>query len=116
VSCTKKQDGQANPGSVKMTIMFPLEGHTYHNGDTVKIAAAVTYDGVLHGYEVSVTDTATGTILFDYAEHVHQDSFLIEQYFILTGTEARAMKLNLRTEIDHNGVEATKQVLCQYVP
>ncbi len=115
-SCKKKKTDEPNSSTVKVSVTSPEEGHIYHNGDTVHILASVTYDGILHGYEVKVVDTASGTILYDFAEHVHQDSFVVNRSFVVSGTAVMRMKLTLEAEVDHAGAAAGQEVHCEYAP
>jgi hypothetical protein len=115
-SCTKKQTDLPDASTVKMVVTAPESGHVYHMGDTVHFRATVIYNGIMHGYELKVTDTASSGVLFDYAEHVHKDSFLIDQFFVLTSADALVLKFNLETEVDHNGAVAEKVIYCSYQP
>lgn len=115
-SCQKKDTTTADPAKVTMSILSPASQHVYHSGDTIKINATVSYPSELHGYEVKIVDTATGNILYDNAQHVHDDHFDISQYYIYTGTQPVYMKLQLSAEVDHNGNEAEQDVYFQYQP
>jgi hypothetical protein len=115
-SCKKKTTEPASAADVQINITSPAEGAVYHAGDSVHVTAAISFNGVLHGYEVNVMDTATGNVVFDVDEHVHKDTFVVNQAFLVTGSEPITMKLRLVTEVDHNGTVAEKQVFFRYQP
>lgn len=114
--CQKKDNTTPDADNVTMTITAPAEGHVYRVGDTIYLAATVSYVGELHGYELKITDTATGTVLYDKASHIHSDRFDISEAWAMTSTTALGLKLELITEVDHNGTEARKSVSFAYLP
>lgn len=116
MACSKKQTEPSTNAQIGIDIISPEDGRTFHKGDTMNINCHMTYNNIMHGYELSVVDTATNQVLFDYAEHVHSDSFTVLQIFVPQGSSTVVMKVTLRTEIDHNGTEAEKQVICIYQP
>lgn len=105
ISCQKKDSTTPDPSKVAISISSPTGGQVFHLGDTVNMKASVSYPSELHGYEMKVTDSATGLVLFDADEHVHNDHFDIEQSFTYSDTIAATLKLELSVEIDHNGNE-----------
>lgn len=114
--CQKKDNTVADPAGVDISIASPADGQVYHNGDTISIDADVNYISELHGYEVKVIDTASGFIVYDDAQHVHDDHFTIRDQWINTGTQAIGLKLTLTAVIDHDGNTATKDIFFQYRP
>lgn len=108
--CQKKSNDAANSGAVNISIHNPVEAQTFHNGDTVRINAHVTYSSELHGYEVKITDTATGTVLFDNEEHAHRDAFDISETWTANVTAATNAVLSVAVSVDHNGTVARKEV------
>lgn len=114
LSCKKKS--QVAPQDVVMTISAPQEAQVFHNNDSIHIKGAITYSNIVHGYEIVVKDTATNMIVFDYAEHIHDDSFLIDQSFVISGTDTLNLKLELHTEIDHNGNQVEKDLYFKFEP
>lgn len=103
ISCQKKDSTSPDPAKVSIGISSPTKGQVFRIGDTVKMTATVSYLSELHGYEIKITDSATGNVLFDADEHVHDDHFDIAQTFVYADTVAATMKLELTVEIDHNG-------------
>lgn len=108
--CQKKSNDAANSAAVNISIQNPAEAQTFHNGDTVRINAHVTYSSELHGYEVKITDTATGTVLFDNEEHAHKDAFDISETWAANVTAATNAILSVAVSVDHNGTVARKEV------
>ncbi len=115
-ACQKKDTTTPDAAKVTISITAPVAAQTFHSGDTVHINATVSYPAELHGYEVKITDTLTGTILYDDAQHVHNDHFDISDTWVNTGTQATTLKLELTTEIDHNGTTAAKSIYLNYQP
>jgi hypothetical protein len=103
ISCQKKDNTSPNPANVAISISSPAKGQVFHIGDTTHMKATVSYPSELHGYEMTITDSATGNVLFDADEHVHDDHFDIAQTFVYADTVAATLKLDLTVEIDHNG-------------
>lgn len=115
-SCQKKDTTIATPADVVISITSPAPAQIFRNGDTVHIAAAVSYPSELHGYELVISDSSSGDIYFDYAEHVHNDHFTIDQDWACSGSTAKTLQLKLTTEIDHDGNEADKIIYFKYQP
>ena len=115
-SCQKKDKITATPDSVVINITSPASGQAYHTGDTVFINADVSYPSELHGYEIKVIDTASGYILYDDVQHVHDDHFSISDKWLCSGTQAIGLKLTLTAAIDHDGNNAEKDITFQYQP
>ncbi|GAA4468850.1 hypothetical protein GCM10023093_27260 [Nemorincola caseinilytica] len=115
-ACKKDHDEDGTPTVVNIAFSAPQAAQVYRNGDTMNIAATVTADGVMHGYELLVTDTATGEVLCNYAEHAHGDRFVVQQAVGLSGATARAMKVDIRVEVDHAGNEKEAYIVCRYQP
>ncbi len=103
ISCQKKDSTTPDAAKVTIGISSPTRGQAFRVGDTTHIHATVSYPSELHGYELTVTDSATGNVLFDADEHVHDDHFDIDQTFVYADTVAATLKLDLTVEIDHNG-------------
>lgn len=116
-ACQKKDDTEPDASKVTFNITSPTAGQIFHNGDSVKVHATVTFPAEMHGYEIKITDTLTGNVIYDNAQHLHNDHFDIADGYIATGTAAQpALRLELIAEIDHTGTLAKKTVAFQYVP
>lgn len=116
-SCQKKNNTDPGPSQVSFNITSPVAGQVYHNGDSVRVRATISFPSEMHGYEVKITDTATGNVVYDNAEHVHNDHFDVTGGYVAGGATALpALKMELMAEIDHNGTIATKTVTFQYQP
>lgn len=114
--CQKKDDTTPDAGKVVITISSPQQGVIYNSNDSVDITASVSYPTELHGYEVTITDTATGTILYDKAEHTHTDKFAINEKWACTVAKITTMKLTLSTVVDHAGTVAKKELFFDVKP
>ncbi len=108
-ACNKKKN-TASPTDVTINVASPIYGATYHNGDSVLIAAAVSYNGILHGYEVLVTDSSTGAVIHNVANHIHTNSFDIRTAFAVNADTLIVLKLVINTQIDHSGENVNKIV------
>lgn len=89
-----------------MTIYSPTSGTSLRLGDTLRLNAAVSYISELHGYTISMTDSATGAMLWTKEAHVHDDQFTIAEQWVDTLSRPAVLRLNLSVEIDHDGNEA----------
>ena len=114
--CQKKDTTTPDVAKVTFNITSPQPAHVYRTGDSVHINATVTYPSELHGYELRITDTTTGYIVYDNAQHVHSDHFDINETWATSGNSAQILKLELITDIDHNGTEAKTTVFFSYMP
>ena len=115
-ACQKNDNSAPDPSKVTISIQSPAAGQLYRSGDSIRITATVTYPSELHGYEVKVTDSATGLILYDDAEHVHDNHFSIQDIWVNTGTKSSVMKLELIADLDHNGTIAEQSFNFNYQP
>ncbi|OJW78558.1 MAG: hypothetical protein BGO69_00800 [Bacteroidetes bacterium 46-16] len=115
-SCQKKDSTAPDPASVSINITSPASGQVYHSGDTISIDADVTYTSELHGYEVKIADTASGFVVYDDAQHVHDDHFNIHDKWVNTGTQATGLKLTLTAIVDHDGGGTEKNIDFEYQP
>jgi hypothetical protein len=109
-ACQKTDGVTPDPAKVTISISSPLAGQIFHSGDTVYINANVTYPSELHGYEVKITDTNSGFIVYDDAEHIHDDHFTISDKWPCTTSLPLGLKLELIANIDHTGDEADKAI------
>jgi hypothetical protein len=106
-SCQKStNDVPATPSKVSMTIYSPTNGTSLRLGDTLRLNAAVSYISELHGYAISMTDSATGSVVWTKEAHVHDDQFTIAEHWVDTLSRPATLRLNLSVEIDHDGNEA----------
>jgi len=115
-ACQKKDETVADASNVVTTITSPQSGQQFRSGDTVFIRANISYPSELHGYELKITDTATGAVLYDDDQHVHSDKIVIEDQWISAATKPLGLKLSIVTEIDHDGHEAEKEVTFGVIP
>ena len=116
-SCQKKSNKTATAADLKITIASPTAGQVYHTGDSVHISASISYPTELHGFELRIIDSATGTILSDTAQDVHNDHFDITQVWIDTAIHtATTLKLEVVGEIDHTGTSASKELYFKIQP
>jgi len=115
-SCQKKNNDTVNTSAVAITVQTPTEAQVYHNGDTVKVNAHVSYGSELHGYEVTIKDTVTGTVLFETEEHAHKDAFDISESWPASVTAVTNAVVSIVVSIDHNGTEAKKDVRIRIEP
>jgi len=105
-ACQKNNDIAPDPAKVSMTITSPLPGQVFRSGDTVRLKAMVRYPGQLHGYELMLTDSLSGIVVHDLAQHVHADSFDIEDQWICAASGPSVIRLSLIASIDHDGDQA----------
>jgi hypothetical protein len=113
-ACQKNDTPPAN-ATVAITLNNPQDGQVFHTGDTVFVNADISYPGELHGYEVKITDTASGLIIYDNPLHVHDDHFTVQEQWINTSTKPLGLKLEMITALNDNGHDTEKviHIFCQ---
>jgi hypothetical protein len=109
-ACQKKDNTVADPAQVKIAITSPVQGQILHNNDTLYINSQVSYASELHGYEVMVLDTVSGFVLYDEVQHTHTDHFVIGDKWLVSVTKVTTLKLVVIANIDHNGLNARKEL------
>lgn len=103
-ACQKaSNDAPANAANVSMTVRSPQPGTLYRTGDTLRVSADVTYPTELHGYEIDLTDSATGVSIWNVDAHVHDDHFSISEAWVDTLRRPATLLCTLTVEIDHDG-------------
>lgn len=115
-ACQKKGNIAADPAKVNIQINSPAQGQTFRSNDTVNINSSISYPSELHGYEVMITDTSTGFIVYDDAQHTHTDHFTIGDKWSTAVSKPTALKLTIIANIDHTGNNATKELFFEIIP
>lgn len=115
-ACQKDQTIAPAPDKVRIAITSPEAGASFRSGDTLRIAAHVSYAGPLHGYEIQLIDSADGGIIYDAARHVHSDSFDIRESWLATAAAPMTVRLRLITTIDHEGTVASSERSFRLLP
>jgi len=109
-ACQKKDNTQPDPQKVTIDLLSPASEQVVHHGDTLQMNADISYVSELHGYEIELSDSATGNIYFADDQHVHSDHFSIREIWPDTLSQNARLKLKITVEVDHNGNEAVKTV------
>jgi hypothetical protein len=115
-ACQKDGNIAPDPTRVAISLVSPVPQQVYHPGDTVFIRGKLVYPGQLHGYELQLTDSATGMILFDVASHVHTDSTAIQEQWVSKAPDPMTVRLRLSAIIDHEGTEADTTLFFKVSP
>ena len=115
-ACQKNGNAAADPSKVVIDINTPQAGQVFKSGDSIVINAEVSYPSELHGYEVRITDTLSGFILYDSAVHVHNSQFNISNVWNCTTTKVLGLKLDVIADIDHNGTQGIQSLRFQCNP
>lgn len=115
-ACKQKNNNIVDPAQVSIDIAAPLQGQTFSKGDTININASINYPTELHGYEVKITDTTTGFVVYDDAQHMHDNHFTIADKWVNASADSEGLKLQIIAEIDHDGNIAQKEVNFGYIP
>lgn len=115
-ACQKNNSTAPDAAKVAIAFAAPLPSTTYRMGDTVHIAATITYTGQMHGYELKLTDSATGSILMDEVKHAHSNKLDVQTTWVPTGNAGLVLKLTLFATVDHQGINAEKSVTFHYQP
>lgn len=114
-SCQKNKPSEP-PTDVAIVVTSPQNGSIYQSGDSVYVSATVNYNGILHGYEVLVTDSTTGSVIHNIANHIHTNQFTINTAFSVIAPKPLVLKLNINTHLDHTGQNASKIIYFRYTP
>ena len=93
-----------------ITIEEPAIGDTVAFGDSVHMEGYITGDGELHGYTVTLMDTATGTSYASYASDNHETSYVFHEHWPNAVTDTVTLRMKVEVEIDHDGNKASKSV------
>jgi len=109
-ACQKKDDTQPDPQKVTINLLSPASEQIVHYGDTLQLSADISYPSELHGYEIELSDSASGNVYFSDDQHVHSDHFSIRETWPDTLRQNTRLMLKITVEIDHNGNEAVKTV------
>lgn len=106
-SC-KKDHSHDNEATI--TISQPIAGSMYNQGDTVFIAAAITADKAMHGWEVYIRKKSDQTQIYSEHAHEHAASYAISTFWVNSITEHADMELEVIATIDHDGTTVNKKV------
>lgn len=112
LSC-EKDDGSGpsvDSEAPGITIEAPLEGTSYHVGDTMPIQIFVTENDQLHEIDVTLRDLSDSSRVFLLHRHQHGLQYTVDTSFVLT---ADAGEKDFAVEViasDHSGNVATKSI------
>ncbi len=115
-SCKKTDGDDPDAGQVEILRTAPMAAQVYHRGDTVKMNAIITAPFELHGYELTIINENTGTVVYDEDEHIHDDHFTLASAWADTLVAATPLKVLLTVELDHNGHSKSDSVMVQSQP
>lgn len=115
-ACQKNNSTVPDAAKIAITFAAPLPSTTYHMGDTVHIAATITYAGQMHGFELKLQDSATGNILMDEVKHAHSNKLDVQATWVPVGNVEQVLQLSLIATVDHQGISAEKSVTFHYHP
>lgn len=117
ISCKREQPvEEEKPNSATITITSPADSSTYNHGDTVLITGSVVGLYELHGYELTIRNTADSTVLYSKDEHVHGTSFNFNEFWVNNVTDHSNLELEVTAVLDHEGNTATKKVHFHCMP
>lgn len=102
VGMSKKADTEVKPDDVTISIASPASKQIFHKGDTVKVNADVAYTEQLHGYIVTITNTANGVVVFETEGHSHSDHMAINETWVDTLNTSTELELTVTAVIDHD--------------
>lgn len=114
-ACQRKEATTVAPDEVKLSVVSPKAGDTFHKGDTVSIQADITYSTELHGYVARIKGD-DGTVYFETEMHSHSDHIVVQEEW----TDTLSTKCNLTMElvavIDHDNNTKTTTVAISSQP
>lgn len=88
----------------------PEAGKIYGKGDTVFVAGMLQWEKELHGYEMTLTNTSTDSVVF--SAHGHEDTKMlnISQMWINNVAGHSNMKLTIDAVTDHEGAKQSQDI------
>lgn len=100
-ACHQKSEIVPASAVVTINMLSPAEGQVYQAGDTVWMRADVSYSTQMHGYALTVEDTSDSNIFYDEEEHVHNDHFSINSYWVATSATPNILQVKLAVAASH---------------
>jgi hypothetical protein len=108
ISC--KQEETPSIPEVQFNIDNPSQGNQYHKGDTIFISGLLTWENFLHGYELTLKNETTDSVVF--TQHSHMDGYNIHLHsFWINDVDSMCdMALIIEALTDHEGAKETKVI------
>jgi len=109
-ACTKHRgDYEEHLPAASIQFASPTEGYIYNHGDSVMINATAISSETIHGYDISIKNTADTTIYFKTHVHDHNDILNIHQGWRSTLSESASLEAIITLTLDHDGHTLTKR-------
>lgn len=113
----KKKKTEDHEPTNSATIFFSsLANTTYNNGDTVWVLADVSTIEDMHGYEVTIRNTTSNTVVFNKNGTPHGKFLNIYEKWICNVTSLSNMEVEVMVVLDHDKNTAVKKVTFQCNP
>ena len=109
-SCQKDNSTATDATKLNVNINSPLQRHNYHRGDTVNIAAEITYINAMHGVDIKIRDSATGAEVYADDEHAHADHISVSRQWVDTISTPATLILEMYVTLDHSTAPEKKIV------
>lgn len=103
-----KKDVEAT--SADITIIEPLENDTILNTMELHMAGTITGNGDLHGYTVSVINSATDSVVYSAGSTTHASSYSFHEHWVNNVTDTTIMKVTVDVVLNHEGTKTSKTV------
>ncbi|WP_276134810.1 hypothetical protein [Polluticoccus soli] len=114
-SCHKDDEVVADPANLVVTFNSPKEGQIVKKGETVTIDADINFNTEMHGYKLTLVNTANNQELMNVEEHAHADVLSVNKTWTDTLSSATDVKITLSVAIDH-GTSVDKTLTFKSVP
>ena len=115
-ACQKEDNTPVQPSQVTTSVISPQEGQVVRKGDTLNIEANISYISKLHGYVLNIVNTANNEIVYTTSEHGHNDNFSIKEQWVDTLSAPATLKLEITTEITHDGDTSMTELMFKSQP
>lgn len=101
VSCQKDQEVVADPENLVVTFNNPREGQIVKKGEMITIDADIKFNTEMHGYKLTLVNTANNQELMNVEEHAHADVLKVNKTWTDTLSSPTDVKLTLSVATAH---------------
>jgi hypothetical protein len=104
--CSKEQI------ATNATIEFiePTIGDTFNFADEVHAEGTVTSNGEMHGFTLTITNTTTGSLVYEASSQEHLSNYSFHEHWINNVTDTSNLQIDIKAILNHDGTSITKSV------
>jgi hypothetical protein len=98
-SCQKKDTVTVDLSKVTVSYNQPLDGLTFHKGDTVNIDANISYTNEINGVKIEIIDTGADNIMYHDDQDLHTDRFNLRRSWVDTYSNTASLKVMITVAV-----------------